>query len=94
MQFIEADNSKLRSRVYNLAGLSFSCKELTDEIKKYFTDFQFKHVIDFRDKVAQSWPSSINDSEARADWGWSPECDNVAKLVQIVTKSIKNNYTF
>ena len=91
IKLLDTDNSKIISRVYNLAGLSFSCKELTDEIKKHFNDFKFRHELDFRDKVAQSWPSSINDKESRVEWGWNPECNNVSKLVETVIQTIKKN---
>ena len=94
MQFIEADDSKLNSRVYNISGLSFCCSELTYEIKKTFRDFKFRHEIDFRDAVAQSWPGSIYDKEAREDWGWKPICDNVEKLTNMMVQTIRDNYHY
>ncbi len=58
---------------YNLAGLTFSAGELADEIRKHIPDFRCDFVPDFRQKIADSWPQSIDDGLARKDWGWKPK---------------------
>lgn len=63
---------KVRSS-YNVSGVSFSPEELTTAIKKVIPDFEISYQTDFRDAIARSWPSSIDDSAARNDWGWKPE---------------------
>lgn len=57
---------------YNLAAMSFTPKLLAEEIQKHIPNFSINYKPDFRQEIAESWPSSINDSCARKDWGWSP----------------------
>ncbi len=64
-----ADAIKIRSS-YNLAGVSFTPKEVALEIKKHLPNFEISYQPDFRQKIADSWPASIDDSSARQDWGW------------------------
>lgn len=70
----DADKVKIRSS-YNLAGFSFSPKEIALEIKKHIPNFKIDYQPDDRQAIADSWPKSINASEATADWGWAPEYD-------------------
>jgi nucleoside-diphosphate-sugar epimerase len=63
---------KIRSS-YNLAAMSFSPKEIAAEIQKHIPDFTISYSPDFRQKIADSWPASIDDSEARKDWNWHHE---------------------
>jgi nucleoside-diphosphate-sugar epimerase len=58
---------------YNLAGMSFDPAQLTKAIQKIYPDFKVTYNPDFRQKIADSWPMTINDSEARKDWGWKPK---------------------
>lgn len=70
---MNADPSKISIRTsYNLAGFSFSAKELAEEIRKYIPDFVIEYKPDFRQKIADFWPRSIDDSFAKKDWGWKP----------------------
>ena len=56
---------------YNLGGMSFTPKELAEEIKKEMPDFTIDYQPDFRQEIADSWPASIDDSVAKKDWGLS-----------------------
>ncbi|MFD2551638.1 NAD-dependent epimerase/dehydratase family protein [Bizionia sediminis] len=64
-----AEAIKIRSS-YNLAAISFTPKDMVASIKKELPDFSISYKPDFRQAIADSWPSSINDSEARKDWNW------------------------
>ena len=58
---------------YNLAGFSFDPAQLTKAIQKIYPDFHVTYNPDFRQKIADSWPMSIDDSDARKDWNWKPK---------------------
>jgi len=60
---------KIRSS-YNLSAMSFNPKEIAECIKKQIPDFEISYKTDFRQEIADSWPQSIDDTNAREDWGW------------------------
>jgi len=64
-------NIKIRSS-YNLSGISFSPQEITKEIQNNISNFNVSYQPDYRQKIADSWPQSIDDSSAKNDWGWTP----------------------
>ena len=78
---------KVRSS-YNLAAMSFTPESLAEEIKKHIPTFEISYEPDFRQDIADSWPSSIDDSAAREDWGWSHNFDIVA-LTEAMLNGIK-----
>ncbi|MBG6061030.1 nucleoside-diphosphate-sugar epimerase [Flavobacterium sp. CG_9.1] len=65
---------KIRSS-YNLAAMSFTPTEIAAEIKKHIPEFTVTYKPDFRQKIADSWPASIDDASAREDWNWKHEFD-------------------
>jgi nucleoside-diphosphate-sugar epimerase len=75
-------NVKIRSS-YNLAGISFTPKDLATEIKKHIPNFIISYEPDFRQKIADSWPNSIDDSAAKNDWGWKEnfQLDNMVETM-------------
>jgi nucleoside-diphosphate-sugar epimerase len=76
MELMEAPPASVKRHVgYNLAAFSFSPNELAAEIAKHVKGFTCSYAPDFRQKIADSWPMSIDDSRAREDWGWSPRFD-------------------
>ena len=82
INIMETDKEKIKIRTsYNLAAVSFSPKEIYEEIKKYFPDFKIDYNPDFRQAIANSWPKTIDDSTARKDWNWKPDY-NLSKIVK------------
>jgi nucleoside-diphosphate-sugar epimerase len=69
-----AENIKIRSS-YNLSAMDFTPKEITEAIQKHIPDFTIDYAPDFRQKIADSWPQSIDDSSARQDWNWKHNFD-------------------
>ena len=67
-----AESVNIRSS-YNLAGMSFTPKDIYESIVKYYPSFEIEYNPDFRQSIADSWPDSVDDSCARADWGWKPD---------------------
>lgn len=72
LQLMHAKSEDLTVRSsYNLGGMSFTPKELAEEIKKEIPSFEIDYKPDFRQAIADSWPASIDDSVAKKDWGLS-----------------------
>ncbi len=81
-----AENIKIRSS-YNLAAMSFTPKQIAAEIKKHIPDFTITYNPDFRQKIADSWPASIDDSAARKDWGWKHEYD-IENMTEVMLENL------
>jgi nucleoside-diphosphate-sugar epimerase len=76
IELMEAPSEKIKVRTsYNLSGMSFSPVEIGNEIRKHIPAFHLDFNPDYRQQIADSWPKSIDDSNAREDWGWRPEFD-------------------
>ncbi len=87
IELMEADAANISIRTsYNISGMSFSPKEISSEIKKYVPEFTAIYVPDYRQKIAESWPQSIDDSVANKDWNWKPEYN----LENMTTEMLKN----
>ena len=77
IQLMEADASKLiHHNGFNIASMSFDPEEIYNEIKKSKPDFKMVYDVDpLKQSIAESWPDSMDDSCARAEWGWKPQFD-------------------
>ncbi|MBK7231832.1 MAG: NAD-dependent epimerase/dehydratase family protein [Saprospiraceae bacterium] len=90
IELMEADGKRLRLRSgYNLVGMSFTPKEIAEEIKKHIPDFKIEYNPDFRQNIAESWTESINDQEAKDDWDWKPQYD-LAAMTSDMLKMLKD----
>lgn len=85
-----AEQVKIRSS-YNLGGISFNPEEIAASIRKYIPGFTISYKPDFRQAIADSWPQSINDTEARNHWGWKPEFD-LDGMTKEMLDNLKKDY--
>ncbi|WP_027077161.1 NAD-dependent epimerase/dehydratase family protein [Maribacter antarcticus] len=89
IQLMEADDDAVKIRSsYNLAGMSFTPKEMAESVKKQLPSFQISYAPDFRQAIADSWPSSIDDVEAQQDWNWKAEF-NLERTTQVMLENLK-----
>ena len=89
IELAEAQRKKLKHGNYNFAGISFTVEEIFNEIKKHIPNFEIEYNPDFRQEIANSWPQSIDDSEARKDWNWQPQF-NLSLMVQDMLEKVGN----
>ncbi len=87
IELMEAPANRINIRhSYNVGGMSFSPKEIAASIQEHIPDFSITYKPDYRQQIADGWPQSIDDSVARADWGWKEEYD-----LQSMTKDMLEN---
>ena len=87
IQLMQAKPEDVKVRTaYNLAAIDFTPEEIALEIKKHLPDFKISYKPDFRQEIADSWPSIIDDSEARKDWNWQHKFN-----LETMTKEILSN---
>lgn len=89
LQLMEAPSGTIHTRTsYNLGGLSFSPAELATAIKKHIPGFTISYTPDYREAIARTWPASLDDREARLDWGWKPRYDLEAMTTDMIEKLV------
>lgn len=91
-EIMEAPLSAIKIRSsYNLAGISFSPEEISNEINKHIDSFKIDYNVDFRQKIADSWPKSIDDSVAQEHWNWQTQYD-LKRMTEEMMINLKNKY--
>ena len=89
IELMNADTNQLGEfKSYNLGGLSFAPEDLAEEIKKHIPNFEISYEPDFRQAIADSWPSSIDDSVAKNDWGYEPKF-SIEKMTDVMLLNLK-----
>lgn len=89
VSIMEAAPEKVKIRSsYNLAGMSFDPEEITKSIQKHIPEFEISYKPDFRQAIADSWPQSMDDSDAQKDWGWKMEID-LDEMTEIMLENLK-----
>lgn len=73
-------------RTYNVTAMTFTPAELAAAIKEHLPGFNVQYLPDFREGIARSWPTSINDDCARRDWGWAPRYDLQAGALDVIVR--------
>lgn len=92
INLMEAESSNIKCRTsYNLAAISFSPNQLASEIKKHIPDFRCDYKPDFRQKIADSWPMTIDDNLARTEWGWKPSFNLASMTMDMLEKLSKRH---
>ena len=92
IEIMEAPVESIKVRTsYNIAGISFSPKEVASEIPELYPGFKIDYKPDFRQDIAEGWPKSIDDSEARMDWGWKPKYD-LWSITETMIRELKAQY--
>ncbi|MEM6297260.1 MAG: NAD-dependent epimerase/dehydratase family protein [Bacteroidota bacterium] len=89
IELMEAPLDKISTHTgYNLGAMSFSPKEIFEEIKQHIPEFTVNYDPDFRQQIADTWPDSLDDSLARQDWGWKESFD-LSKMTTDMLKNLK-----
>lgn len=89
IELMEAPASNISVRTsYNVSSMSFSPREIAEEIAKHQSGFSISYKPDYRQAIAESWPQSIDDAVARADWGWKEEF-NLPTMVSDMLENLK-----
>ncbi len=90
---MQAPKEKISIRTsYNFGAISFTPAELVAEIKQFAPEFEVSYQPDFRQQIAEGWPQSIDDSQARQDWNWQPQFD-LSEMTQALYQGIKQKIT-
>ncbi len=94
IKLMEADAARLRHRnAYNVAAMNFTPAELADAIRLHIPAFAIEYRVDpVRQAIADSWPRSLDDSAARADWNWSPRFDIKTMTADMLSRSIEKRW--
>lgn len=94
IDLFQADKNKLKHfSDFNVGAFSVTPKLMAESIRKYMPDFEITYKPDFRQAIADSWPNSIDDSCARAEWGWKPafDLDSMTKdMLEVIGEKHKN----
>lgn len=78
-------------RTYNVSGCSFTPHEQSISIRKFIDNYKLTCIPDFRQDIAQSWPASLDDTNAKNDWGWSPTFNNLDDITKDMIHKIRHD---
>lgn len=88
ISLMEADPSRLIHRnAFNIASMSFAPENIYEAIRKEIPSFEMEYSPDpLKQSIADSWPDSMDDSCARAEWDWKPEYDLESMTRDMISK--------
>ncbi|WP_139207711.1 MULTISPECIES: L-threonine 3-dehydrogenase [unclassified Bacillus (in: firmicutes)] len=77
ISLMEADPSKLKHRnAFNITAMSFEPEQIAASIRKHIPTFTMDYAVDpARQKIADSWPNSIDATAAKEEWGFKADYD-------------------
>jgi nucleoside-diphosphate-sugar epimerase len=91
LELMEAPANHISVRTsYNVSAMSFSPADIAASIQKHISDFRIQYAPDYRQKIAESWPRSIDDTVARRDWGWKEEY-NLDRMTEDMLMNLNSN---
>jgi nucleoside-diphosphate-sugar epimerase len=91
LELMEAPVDRINVRTsYNVSAMSFSPADIAASIQKHIPDFGMHYAPDYRQKIAESWPRSIDDTVARRDWGWKEEY-NLDRMTADMLKNLSED---
>jgi nucleoside-diphosphate-sugar epimerase len=94
LQLMDAPKQNISIRTsYNISGMSFSPKEIYQSLLPYFPNFTIQYQPDFRQAIADSWPSSIDDTIAQQDWNWKPAFD-LSKMTASIVSNLPEYFNY
>jgi nucleoside-diphosphate-sugar epimerase len=88
LELMAADPKRLIHRnAFNVTAMNFSPEQLAEAIRQHIPDFRIEYEVDpVRQAIADTWPRSVDDSAARAEWGWTPRYDLAATTRDMLEK--------
>ncbi|MEQ9437783.1 MAG: NAD-dependent epimerase/dehydratase family protein [Cyclobacteriaceae bacterium] len=93
LEIMQASASTITVRSsYNLAGFSGTPAEIAASIQQHVPDFRIEYQPDFRQQIADGWPESIDDQQARQDWGWKARV-NLAEMTEDMLAHLETKHT-
>ena len=93
LELMEAPAELLQTRTsYNVSGMSFAPKDIAAAIQKIIPGFTISYEPDFRQAIAASWPASINNLQAKKDWGWKPKY-NLHSMTKDMISQLRKQYS-
>ena len=97
IELMQAPKENITVRTaYNLQGMSFDPSEIAKAIQHHIPNFEIDYQLDYRQEIANSWPNSINDDEAKNDWNWQPQFDLESMTIEMLKnlrKKLNINYS-
>lgn len=92
IELMQTPKEKIKTRTsYNLGSMSLNPSEIYEAIKKQYPSFEIEYQPDFRQVIADNWPKSIDDKEARNDWGWEPKF-NLKSMTSVMLEKLEEKY--
>ncbi len=92
IELMEAPAESISIRTsYNVQGVTFTPSGIVQEIQQHYPDFKVTYQPDFRQKIADSWPASIEDDFARSDWNWKPKY-SLGEMTTDMVAHLKERY--
>ena len=93
LELARADRERLSTSVYNVGAFSVSAQQIADRVKRSFQGAQITYEPDpVRAKIVASWPESLDDSQARTDWGWKPDYGFERAFDEYLVPNIRARY--